>query len=132
MFIDAIARLADFESRTRASSLVRRAAVRELRADSGFAIPALHTWCEQEGMSYTIRLMINDRLEAIAASLLAEATQLQQETGQWARLAGEIQYGAGSWESERLIEALQETQQHLQEAQSPPHEESGLIPSTYP
>src|SRR5207248_1466526 len=45
----------------------------ELRADSGFAIPALYTWCEQEEIAYTIGLPTNERLEAIAAPLLVEA-----------------------------------------------------------
>lgn len=75
----------------------------ELRADSGFAIPALYTWCEQEGIAYTIGLMTNDRLEALAAPLLAEATRLHQETGEKVRLAGETQYAAGSWEHERRV-----------------------------
>ena len=28
----------------------------ELRADSGFAVPALYEWCEHEGITYTIGL----------------------------------------------------------------------------
>ncbi len=75
----------------------------ELRADSGFAIPALYSWCDQEGIDYTIGLSTNDRLEAIAAPLLAEATRLQEETGEKVRLAGETQYAAGSWECERRV-----------------------------
>ena len=75
----------------------------ELRADSGFAIPALYTWCEDEGIAYTIGLPTNDRLAAIAAPLLAEATRLQEETGEKVRLAGETQYAAGSWECERRV-----------------------------
>jgi hypothetical protein len=75
----------------------------ELRADSGFAIPALYAWCEQEGIAYTIGLPTNDRLEAIAAPLLAEATRQQEETGEKVRLAGETQYAAGTWECERRV-----------------------------
>ncbi len=75
----------------------------ELRADSGFAIPALYTWCEQEGIDYTIGLMTNERLEAIAAPLLAAATRRQEQTGEKVRLAGETQYAAGSWERERRV-----------------------------
>ena len=34
----------------------------ELRADSGFAVPALYEWCEHEGIAYTIGLPTNARL----------------------------------------------------------------------
>lgn len=75
----------------------------EVRADSGFAIPALYTWCEHEEIAYTIGLSTNDRLEAIAAPLLEEATRQQAETGEKVRLAGETHYAAGSWERERRV-----------------------------
>ncbi len=51
----------------------------ELRADSGFALPAIYDYCEQEGIGYTIGLIPNSRLEALAAPLLAEAKAKQQE-----------------------------------------------------
>ncbi|HEX6818545.1 MAG TPA: IS1380 family transposase, partial [Ktedonobacterales bacterium] len=40
-----------------------------LRADSGFAIPALYAYCEREGIDYTIGLAPNSRLETLAAPL---------------------------------------------------------------
>jgi hypothetical protein len=76
----------------------------ELRADSGFAVPALYAYCEREGIAYTIGLVPNPRLEALAADLLAEAQRQQVETGaEKVRLAGEAPYQAGSWDRERRV-----------------------------
>jgi hypothetical protein len=76
----------------------------ELRADSGFAVPALYDYCDQEGIAYTIGLIPNPRLEAAAAPLLAEAQRQRAETGaDKVRLAGEVSYQAGSWTRERRV-----------------------------
>jgi len=76
----------------------------EIRADSGFALPALYACCEEAGVGYTIGLVPNPRLEALAAPLLAEAERLQAETGaEKVRLAGEAAYQAGSWPAERRV-----------------------------
>jgi hypothetical protein len=75
----------------------------ELRADSGFAIPALYEWCEAEGIVYTIGLIPNARLEQLAAPLLAEAQRQQTETGVKVRLAGEAAYQAGRWPVARRV-----------------------------
>lgn len=76
----------------------------ELRADSGFALPALYDYREQQGIGYTIGLIPNPRLEALAAALLAEAKAKQQETGaEKVRLAGEGVYQAGTWPRSRRI-----------------------------
>jgi hypothetical protein len=79
----------------------------ELRADSGFASPALYDYCEAEGLGYTIGLIPNTRLAELAAPLLAEA-EAQQATRDDAatgkvRLAGEARYQAGSWGRERRV-----------------------------
>jgi hypothetical protein len=66
----------------------------ELRADSGFALPALYAFCEEQRLTYTIGLIPNPRLEALAAPLLAEAQRQQDETGTKVRLAAEAQYAA--------------------------------------
>src|SRR5438105_2664220 len=50
----------------------------ELRADSGFAIPALYTFCEREQIAYTIGLATNSRLEPLAQELLAQAIAQQK------------------------------------------------------
>jgi hypothetical protein len=75
----------------------------ELRADSGFALPALYTFCEEHGIDYTIGLIPNSRLEEVAAPLLTAAQQLQEETGEKVRLAGETQYAADSWPHLRRV-----------------------------
>jgi hypothetical protein len=76
----------------------------ELRADGGFAVPALYDLCEAEGVGYTIGLVPNARLEALAAPLAAEAARQQAERGgEKARLADEAPYQAGSWARERRV-----------------------------
>jgi hypothetical protein len=75
----------------------------ELRADSGFAIPALYDYCEAEQVAYTIGLAPNARLEALAAPLLAEAERRHAETGAKVRLAGEAMYQAKTWSHPRRV-----------------------------
>ena len=75
----------------------------ELRADSGFAIPALYTFCETHTVTYTIGLVPNGRLEALAAPLLEEALTTAAATGEKVRLIGETTYQAGSWDIERRV-----------------------------
>ena len=76
----------------------------ELRADSGFAIPRLYAWCEAEGVEYTIGLIPNSVLDAIAAPLVADArAQSEAQAGAKVRLAGETQYQAGSWAHPRRV-----------------------------
>src|SRR5215208_2149678 len=47
----------------------------EIRADAGFAVPALYDYCEREGITYTIALITNERLKQMAEDLLETATQ---------------------------------------------------------
>lgn len=75
----------------------------EIRADSGFAVPKLYAFCEREGVGYTIGLIPNPRLEAVAAPLLAEAKTLRAERGAKVRLAADVRYQAGSWDRERRV-----------------------------
>jgi hypothetical protein len=76
----------------------------EVRADSGFAIPRLYAWCEAEGVTYTIGLIPNPTLDAIAAPLLADAqAQSDAQDGAKVRLAGETWYQAGSWAHPRRV-----------------------------
>jgi len=79
----------------------------ELRADGGFATPALYTYCEDEGLAYTIGLPGNARLARLAAPLRAEAQARQAASADPAtttvRLAGEAAYRAGSWDRERRV-----------------------------
>jgi hypothetical protein len=76
----------------------------ELRADSGFAAPRLYAWCEANAVHYTIGLIPNGRLAALAAGLLAEAeAQSAAAGGAKVRLAGEDRYQAGSWPHARRV-----------------------------
>jgi hypothetical protein len=75
----------------------------EFRGDSGFAVPALYDYLEGAKVTYTIGLMTNDRLTAIAAPLLEQAKQQYDETSEKARLLEETRYAAGSWEHERRV-----------------------------
>lgn len=80
----------------------------EIRADAGFALPAVYEWCEAEGIRYTIGLVTNPRLEALAAPLvkLAElASVLRKRRGAEpkVRLLSEAGYEAGSWGKERRV-----------------------------
>lgn len=75
----------------------------ELRADSGFAIPALYAYCERERITYTIGLAPNARLTEVAAALVEQATQQHEETGEKVHLAGEGPYAADSWPHTRRV-----------------------------
>jgi hypothetical protein len=76
----------------------------EIRADSGFAIPRLYTFCEREGLDYTIGLATNSRLSVMAAPLQAQAEAERKATGaQKVRLAGESCYQADSWHRPRRV-----------------------------
>ena len=75
----------------------------EVRADSGFAVPEVYAYCEAAGLTYTIGLVPNPRLEAVAAPLLAAAQAQQAATGAKVRLAGETRYQAGSWPHPRRV-----------------------------
>jgi DDE family transposase len=75
----------------------------ELRADAGFAVPAVYEFCEDEGIRYTIALITNSRLEEMAASLLEEANHRYEERGRKVRLLSQGHYQAGSWQIERRV-----------------------------
>jgi hypothetical protein len=76
----------------------------ELRADSGFASPALYNYCEAEAIIYTIGLVPNPRLERAVAGLQAEAArQSAAQAGVKVRLVGDTTYQAGSWPTARRV-----------------------------
>ena len=76
----------------------------ELRMDSGGAVPDIYDWCEQHGIAYTIGLITNPRLTALAASLVADAQRQRVATGaEKVRLLGETTYQADSWEHPRRV-----------------------------
>jgi hypothetical protein len=75
----------------------------ELRADSGFAVPALYDYCEAQGIAYTIGVASNARLEALAATLAEEAQRQRAQTGDKVRLLAEGSYQAASWTHARRV-----------------------------
>lgn len=75
----------------------------ELRADAGFAIPAVYDYCEAEGIDYTIALITNRRLQELAAPLLDEAMEGYETSEHKVRLLSEGRYRAGSWDHERRV-----------------------------
>ena len=75
----------------------------ELRADAGFAVPALYAYCEAEGITYTVGLITNPRLEEMARDLLAEAKEGYDRKGEKVKLFCEGLYAAESWEHERRV-----------------------------
>lgn len=76
----------------------------EVRADGGFAVPALYDYCETQDVTYRIGLIPNRRLETIAAPLLAQAKAQQAQAGEEkVRLVAETMYRAGAWSKERRV-----------------------------
>src|SRR5579864_4998443 len=75
----------------------------EVRADSGFAVPALYDYLEAQRIPYTIGLVSNSRLQEMAGPLAEEATLQRSETGEKVRLFAEGQYAADSWAHERRV-----------------------------
>ncbi len=75
----------------------------EIRADAGFAVPALYDYCEAESITYTVGLITNPRLERLAQDLLAQAQESHEEKGEKVRLFSEGTYRAESWERKRRV-----------------------------
>ncbi len=75
----------------------------EIRADSGCAVPTLYQFCEREHLGYTIGLIPNKRLEAVAAPLLTQAKAQRAQTGETVRLVDETAYQADSWDRARRV-----------------------------
>jgi hypothetical protein len=77
-----------------------------VRADSGFAVPALYDLCEQFRVQYTIGLVPNARLKRLAAPVQAEAEQqhaVGTEEPAKVRHFGEAQYQAEGWKQARRV-----------------------------
>jgi hypothetical protein len=75
-----------------------------IRADAGFALPALYDYCEREGIAYTVALLPNARLIAHGSGLLAAAVQQSVLAGgEKVRLIAQTSYQAGSWSRARRV-----------------------------
>ena len=111
--IGALLRAGNTHSSNSAVALLKRIVARlrqrwpevaiEIRADAGFAVPALYDYCEEEAITYTVGLITNPRLEEMAYDLLEEAKDHYDQKGEKARLFSEGPYGAASWEHERRV-----------------------------
>ena len=76
----------------------------EVRLDSGGAVPAVYDFCEREGIGYTIGLISNPRLAALAAPLVEAAERQRAAAGaEKVRLVGEVSYRAESWPQARRV-----------------------------
>jgi hypothetical protein len=84
----------------------------QLRADSGCVVPAPYTFCEPETATYTIGLIPNARLEALAAPYLVQAHALHVATDEKMRLVDETAYQAGRWTHSRHL--VYKTEAHTQ------------------
>jgi hypothetical protein len=73
------------------------------RGDSGFAIPELYDYLDEEHLPYAIALIPNTRLRPLAEERLAEAKAEHDRTRETVRLFGEARYAAESWASERRV-----------------------------
>lgn len=76
-----------------------------LRADSGYAAPAICQACEQMGIDYSIGLKMNPVLKRQCASLLQQAERQFEQTGQPQRLFTGFWYQVDSWVAPRLVTA---------------------------
>lgn len=76
----------------------------EVRADSGFAVPALYDLCEHLDVHYRIGLAPNARLKRLAEPVLDEARQQQAAgTEEQVRHCGETPYQAEGWKQVRRV-----------------------------
>jgi hypothetical protein len=76
----------------------------EIRADAGFAVPEVYQYCEKEGIGYTIGLISNPRLEALAEDLLERAKrESEAKAGEKVRMVSDTSYRAGSWDRRRRV-----------------------------
>jgi hypothetical protein len=83
-----------------------------IRADSGFAVPAVYDGCEELDIDYTIGLKMNAVLKRQSESVLDEAVAGFEETGQPQRLFTAFWYQAGSWSEPRFAVIKAEANSH--------------------
>jgi DDE family transposase len=74
-----------------------------VRADSGYAVPALYAACEEQQMEYTIGLGMNAVLQRESESTLEIAAETFLATGQPQRLFTAFEYQAATWHEPRWV-----------------------------
>lgn len=72
-----------------------------LRGDSGFAVPALYDLCEDESVSYVIRLKSNPNLQKIADEVCPAVLPGEQTEAEY--IFTETEYEAASWRAPRKV-----------------------------
>jgi len=78
-----------------------------LRADNGFACPALYDFCEDQGIEYVVNAGTIQKMVAETEELQARAVQLFETFDEKVpvKVYGEFQYQARTWRSPRRIVA---------------------------
>jgi len=79
-----------------------------LRADSGFCRWKMLRWCDRAGVDYILGLARNSRLEALGASLLAQAQAAFTLAAQKQRIFAWLDYAAATWDRQRRVIAKAE------------------------
>ena len=74
-----------------------------VRADAGFAVPAIYKLLERKKVKYTIGLITNERLRKRAANLVLKAEKEFTKTGEKQRLFGSFYHRAESWETDGRV-----------------------------
>jgi hypothetical protein len=88
-----------------------------IRADSGFCRDEILSWCEANGVDYTIGLAQNSRLVAAIAAELEQAKAQFEASQQPARIFAELRYQTHeSWSRVRRVVAKAE---HLEKGANP-------------
>ena len=76
-----------------------------MRADSGFATPALYEFCEEEKLQYVVGFARNSRLAATVEPLVEQVQADYDDSGEKQRQFTELVYQADSWDRERRMVA---------------------------
>lgn len=75
----------------------------EVRADSGFGVPAMYDVCERLGVWYTFGFSMNSRVKRETEGLLAQAVMQYEQTEEKQRLFTAFSYQAGGWSHARDV-----------------------------
>lgn len=79
-----------------------------VRGDAGFGVPWMYRICEENGLSYTFGFSSNARLKALTETLMQQAVEQYQQSGEKARLFECFQYQCDTWPHPRSVVAKAE------------------------
>jgi hypothetical protein len=79
-----------------------------VRGDAGFGVPWMYEVCERLELSYTLGLSTNKVLKTATESLVQQAVDQFEQTGEPQRLFDRFFYRAKSWKNYRLVIAKAE------------------------